>query len=75
MKEILVEFISGELLQNAARITPDENLLNTGIDSIGVMRLVAFIEDSFQVSVPPEDVTIQNFISVDAMERYIRSRE
>lgn len=51
---------------------PGDDLLSTGLlDSIGVMRLVAFIEQAFQIKISPADVTIENFISAEAIVNYL----
>jgi acyl carrier protein len=75
--ETLKRFISTELLANRQDLNlgPDDNLLISGlIDSLGVMRLVSFIEDNFGVHVPPEDVTIENFQSISILSAYLESR-
>ena len=40
------------------------------VDSIGVMRLVAFIEEESGVKVPPEDVVIEHFENIFAIANY-----
>ena len=71
--DILTDFILEELLSGREdTIDTDANLLMSGqIDSIGMMRLVDFIEERFDFQVPPEDVTIENFMSVRTMSTYI----
>ena len=71
----LKDYISQSLLDGRA-IEADENLLLSGLlDSLGVMSLVAFIEQQFQIAVPFEDVTIENFASLTTMTAYIRASE
>jgi acyl carrier protein len=75
--ETLKRFISTELLADHRDLDlgPDDNLLISGlIDSLGIMRLVSFIEDNFQVNVPPEDVTIENFQSISILSAYLETR-
>lgn len=70
----ITEFILSELLggDTAQRPDPDDNLLMSGlIDSIGMMRLVSFIEEQFGFAVPPEDFTIENFSSVNSIVNYV----
>ena len=72
MKEPIVEFINSELLNSQIEITAQDDLLINGpVDSLGVMRLVAFIEQKFGIVVPPEDITIDTFVNVDAIVRYL----
>ncbi len=71
----VMEFIQAELVGDATEpIASDEDLLGSGrIDSMGIMRLVAFLETEFEVSVPPEDVTIEHFESPQTIARYVQS--
>ncbi|GAB5535919.1 MAG: hypothetical protein Rubg2KO_21680 [Rubricoccaceae bacterium] len=77
MKSILKTYIEQELLSDRGEVTlrDDENLLGTGlVDSVGMMSLVMFVEDEFEVVVPPEDVVIENFLSVNAIGAYLQRR-
>lgn len=71
----LSEYVSEELLDGGYSVEPDEKLLADGlVDSLGMMRLVAFITDSFELEVPPEDVVIGNFATIARMAEYLRGR-
>lgn len=77
MKETLTRYISQELLsgRKPGGISEDEELLLSGLlDSLGIMQLVAFIEDELALGVPPEDVTIENFRSVRKIHDYLERR-
>ena len=71
----LMDFIENELRGSGSRsISHEEDLLGGGhIDSMGIMRLVAFLESEFDVSVPPEDVTIEHFESARTISQYVQS--
>lgn len=45
------------------------------IDSTGVLELVAYLEDTFALSVADEEMTPENLDSLDAVERYVRSKQ
>lgn len=71
---LIREFIVEELVLDDldGDIGDDDDLLTTGlVDSLGVMRLVGFIQDEFAIEVPPEDVTIENFLSLATISSYI----
>jgi acyl carrier protein len=57
-------------------IAPDDDLLARGIlDSLGVMRLVEFVEDRYGLRVTDEDLVPANFRSLARIGDYIaRSR-
>ncbi len=73
--DTLIEYVSEELLSGQTRVGPDDNLLSEGmVDSLGMLRLVGFIEESFGVKVPPQDFVIENFRSVGVLSDYLQRR-
>jgi acyl carrier protein len=44
------------------------------VNSMGMLRLVAFIDDTWDIRVPPEDFTIENFRTIAAIDAYLRAR-
>lgn len=64
-------FIVEELLDGNP-VGDDEDLLLSGlVDSLGVMRLVGFLEDAFSTAIPPEDITIENFSNISGIAGYM----
>jgi acyl carrier protein len=74
---VLKTFIETKLLaDNNVQIGYDDDLLLGGlVNSLDVMRLVTFTQESFGVKIPAEDVVIENFQSIDAIVRYLRTRK
>lgn len=53
-------------------ITDSEVLTKNGIiDSMGIFRLVAFLEETFKIRVGDEEITHDNLESIDAIERLV----
>lgn len=53
----------------------DDSFLQEGIiDSIGVLELVLFVEETFGVSVPDYEITPDNFDSVNKLANFIRNK-
>ena len=78
MKEEIKDYILQELLGNRTEtnFSTDEDILSTGmIDSMDVMQLITFIENRFKIKIPPEDMVIENFMTIEAMEGYIEKRK
>lgn len=76
MQHTIISYIEEDLLsgQSDVQLTADEDILTTGlIDSIGIMNLIAFLEEKFEVTIPAEDMTIENFMTVETIETYINS--
>jgi len=71
--DTLHTYITTEILNDAQlAIGADDDLLLMGIlDSLGVMRLIAHIDDTLGIDVPPEDVTLENFGSLRQIEAYL----
>jgi len=62
-------------MRSGLQFGDEESLLARGIvDSLGVMELVAFVEETWGVEVPPEDVVEANFGSLAAIRRYLAHR-
>jgi len=54
----------------------DASFLEEGIvDSVGIMELVLFIEEDIGLSVDDEDLTPDNFDSVNKLANYIKRRQ
>jgi acyl carrier protein len=69
-KEIIIEYIENRLLpagENIKLASDDNLLVRAPIDSMGVVQLVDFLEQSFGIKIRAGEVTIQNFQTVDAM--------
>ena len=76
-QEALKRYLTQDLLSDHKNLnlSIDDNLLIGGlVDSLGVMRLVNFVEQRFNIRVPPEDVTIEHFRSIRVIAEYIESR-
>ena len=52
-----------------------EDLLGSGIlDSLGMIQLISFVEKEFNIKIGPEDMIIENFMTVDHIVNYIKSK-
>jgi len=61
---------------NGFEYDDDASFLEEGIvDSVGIMELVLFIEENFGLTVDDEDLTPDNFDSVDRLAEYIKKRQ
>ena len=71
MKERIRTFIVEQLLPGTSIADDDDLLLSGLLDSMSVMRLVMHLEAAFDVKIPPQDVVIENFTSVDTIVAYL----
>lgn len=69
---ILTEFLPGE---NPDELTDTVPLLDGGIlDSIATLKLVAFVEERFGITVAPHETVTENFNTIDGLARYVHSK-
>jgi len=76
--EILKQFITDELAPDLTPRDLDENqsLLGSGIiDSLGIMKLVAFIEERFQLEVSDEELIPESFETLSALAEFISQKQ
>jgi acyl carrier protein len=75
-KSKIREFVLSYFIKNSGlALEDDTSFLEEGIiDSTGVMELVAFIEETFQISLPDEDIIPDNFDSINKLLNCIQSK-
>lgn len=72
---IVREFLTSELGKDLAQVGPDDSLLESGtLDSVGVMRLVAFLESRYGIRVEDDDLMPENFDTLGAITAFIERR-
>ncbi len=75
-KEQIREFILQNLAQGkgVTQLSDDDSLMQNGVvDSLGIFRLVAFLENTFRLRISDEEITHDNFQSVDAIEQFVNA--
>ena len=56
-------------------LSPDEDLITQGIiDSMGILKLVSFMEKNFGVKINNEDIVPENFQTLSALEKFIEKK-
>jgi acyl carrier protein len=73
VEKFIVEEITGDLVPGP--LAHDEDLLAADlIDSLGITQLVTFLEGRFGIVVGDEDLTPDNFRSVDAIVAFVERK-
>jgi acyl carrier protein len=74
--KVLTEYVEKELAKGRkTHILPDDDLLSEGIiDSLGILQLVGFIEENFNFQIADEDVVLENFLSISALNQFLQSK-
>src|SRR5262245_6452269 len=72
---LLTSFVNSSLMAPSRTVGPDDELEAAGVDSMGLLRLLLFVEAEFGVWVPDEDLVEDNTASVARLSRYLCRRE
>lgn len=68
------KFLLAEIAADLGKqsLDPDEDLLEQRvIDSLGILRLVSFLEEAHGIRVIDEDIVPENFQSLNSMARFV----
>jgi acyl carrier protein len=74
LKDQIREFIKVQLAEpkGIGSFTDDESLMETGvIDSLGIFRLVSFLEEELRVRVSDEEINAETLKSVNTIEELV----
>lgn len=72
---IIKNFIITELAPGRDNIATNDSLLSSGIlDSLSLLRLMAFLETSFNIHITPDDVGSNNFESIAAISQFVQNK-
>ena len=70
---ILQEFLPGEKPENLTESTP---LISGGIlDSIGMLKLVKYVEEKYGIQVEAHEVDVENFDTIDLIANFVRAKK
>ena len=56
-------------------LSPDEDLLEQGlIDSLGLMKLITIMEESFSITIGDDDIVPANFQNLNLMAAFVEEK-
>jgi acyl carrier protein len=73
IREFIVEtFLFGE---DAEDLKDDDSFLETGlIDSTGILELIQFLEESFDIEIEDEEMIPENLDAIDRSTRFVERK-
>jgi len=77
IEEQIRQFIAENFMYTAdvSELTHDLQLFDSGIiDSTGVLELVAFLEESYDIQVDDAEMLPENFASIAALAAFVRRK-
>jgi len=75
--EDLEKFLLTEIAVDLGKksLGPDEDLLEQGIiDSLGIMKLVLFMEETYGIAVADEEIVPENFQTPNNMVKFVEQK-
>jgi acyl carrier protein len=71
VRAFVLEYAAGRITE----VKDDENLLQTNIiDSLGSFRMIAFLEETFPLTIEDTDMVPENFQTLNAVETFIAGK-
>ncbi|MCK8780274.1 acyl carrier protein [Rhizobium sp. NTR19] len=76
IEDTVREFIAENFLFRAdAEVSDEQSLLDTGVmDSTGVLELIAFLEQTYGITVADEEIVPENLDSISNMTSYLSTK-
>jgi acyl carrier protein len=73
LEKVLLTEIAVDLGKKS--LDPNEDLLEQGIiDSLGIMKLVLFMEETYGIAVVDEEIVPENFQTVNMMVKFVEQK-
>ena len=77
-KAFIRQFIKEKIAKSGqpVRIEDQDDILTTGIiDSLGIMQLVAYMEETFSIRINDEEIIPEHFESIEAISSFIGRKQ
>ncbi|WP_034045172.1 acyl carrier protein [Wocania ichthyoenteri] len=77
MEQTIIKYIEQEFASEDIEdsLEATDELLDSGIlDSMAMIRLITFVEETYNIKVAPEDMIIENFMTVKDISIFIMSK-
>lgn len=72
----LLSFVNDDVSTGDEPASAGTDLLMSGlVDSLGVVRIVDWLEARLDIEIDPSDVVLEHFVSVDAIIAYLHARD
>ena len=75
--EPIMEFIKNQLVREQMKknITEEDDLIQSAIiDSLGILKLIAFLESKFAINISDEELIPENFESIKKISSFINNK-
>jgi methoxymalonate biosynthesis acyl carrier protein len=75
IEQTLKEFVAGLCQLPGGALSAQESLFESRkLNSINLMELVTFVEETYSIQIGPMDLSLQNFDTVEKIATFVRQR-
>ncbi len=75
ISQSLTNYLKSELNQKQVIVTAETPLIEAGlIDSLSIFQLILFMEVQFSIKIQPEDISVENFETINSLNVLVQSR-
>lgn len=75
-EEVMDFLIKAKLIRKDQVLDKNESLIEGGIiDSLGVLEIIGYIENTYGINIGEEDLVPENFDSLAAIQMFISNRK
>ncbi len=72
---VIKTFFANECYLDQSKVERSTSLFNSGLlQSIDFIDLIAFLEQTYAISIPTEELDVENFDTLDIMENFVKSK-
>jgi len=76
-EEIIKKFIVDEIISSNSKnnLSYEDSLIEAGvIDSLGIMKMLAFLDEKFSISIDDQEVIPENFETIKAISNLVEKK-
>ena len=76
-EKLIKDFIQTELVNDRRddELLNTDNLIESGtIDSLGIIKLISYIEKTYLIKITNDDIVVDNFETIEAISTFIRNK-
>jgi len=73
VEKTLSAFVAFDILLRKAPLDRDEDIFAAGFDSLSLSRLLVFIEERYHVTIPDEEVVVDEIATLATMARFVHA--
>jgi acyl carrier protein len=78
INQLIKKYLTEEFLYDRPEISleNDLSLIEEGIiDSMGIFRLISFLEETFGLTLNPNDILLENFETLSSIKSFVLSKK